>query len=58
MHTVLWQELEVGSWGVLRIFDAHTSKARYELKVALLHFWRENMKTIPGFINIKLADLS
>jgi hypothetical protein len=24
----------------------------------LLHLWRVNVKTIPGFINIPLADLS
>jgi hypothetical protein len=38
------------------IFDLHTSKARYELKVVLLHLWRVNVKTIGGFINIPLAD--
>ncbi len=38
------------------IFDLHTSKARYELKVVLLHLWRVNVKTIHGFINILLAD--
>ena len=42
----------------MRIFDLHTSKARYELKVVLLHHWRVNVKTIGGFINIPLADLS
>jgi hypothetical protein len=41
----------------MRIFDLHTSKASYELKVVLLHLWRENVKTIRGFINIPLADL-
>jgi hypothetical protein len=40
------------------MFDLHTSKARYELKVVLLHLWRVNVKTIPGFINIPLANLS
>ncbi len=34
-----------------------TSKAWYELKV-VLHLWRVNLKTIRGFINIPLADLS
>ncbi len=43
---------------VLRIFDLHTGKARYELKVVLLHLWRVNVKTIRGLINIPLADLS
>jgi hypothetical protein len=40
--------------------DLHTSgsKARNELKVVLLHLRRVNVKTIPGFINIPLADLS
>jgi hypothetical protein len=38
------------------IFDLHTSKARYELKVGRLHLWRVNVKTIRGFINILLAD--
>ncbi len=42
----------------MRIFDLHTNKARYELKVVLLHLWRVNVKTIDGFINIPLADLS
>jgi hypothetical protein len=42
----------------MRIFDLHTSKAKYELKVVLLHFWRVNVKTISGFINIPLPDLS
>jgi hypothetical protein len=41
----------------MRIFDPHTSKARYELKVVvLLHLWRVNVKTTGGFINIPLAD--
>jgi hypothetical protein len=36
---------------VRRIFDLHTSKARYyELKVVLLHLRRVNVKTIGGFI--------
>jgi hypothetical protein len=42
----------------MRIFDLHTSRARYELKVVLLHLWRVNVTTIGGFINIPLADLS
>jgi hypothetical protein len=42
----------------MRIFDLHTSKARYELKMVLLHLWRVNVKTIGGFINIPLVDLS
>jgi hypothetical protein len=42
----------------MRTFDLHISKARSELKVALLHLWRVNAKTIRGFINISLADLS
>ncbi len=42
----------------MRIFDLQTSKARYELKVALLHLWRVNVKMISGFINITLVDLS
>ncbi len=42
----------------MRIFDLHTSKARYELKLVLLHFWRVNVKTIGGFFNIPLADLA
>jgi hypothetical protein len=43
----------------MRIFNLHTRKARCELKVVLiLHLWRINVKTIGGFINISLADLS
>ncbi len=42
----------------MRLFDLHTSKARYELKGVLLHLWRVNAKTIRGFINIPFADLS
>jgi hypothetical protein len=49
---------EVGGRDVMRILDLHTSKARYELKVKLLHLWRVNVKTTGGFINIPLADLS
>jgi hypothetical protein len=41
--------------GIMRIFDLHTSKARYALKVVLLHLWRVNIKTIRGFINIPRA---
>jgi hypothetical protein len=41
---------------MMDIFDVYTSKARYELKVVLLHLWRGNVKTIGGFINIPLAD--
>jgi hypothetical protein len=47
---------EVGGRDVMRIFDLHTSKARYELKVVLLHLWRVNVKTTGGFSNISLAD--
>jgi hypothetical protein len=42
----------------MRIFDLYTSRARYELKVVLLHLWHVNVKTIGVFINITLADLS
>jgi hypothetical protein len=42
----------------MRAFDLHASKARYELKVVLLHLWRINVKPIGGFINIPLVDLS
>jgi hypothetical protein len=51
---------EVGGRGILRIpvFELHANTARYELKVALLHLWRVNVKTKRGFINIPLADLS
>ncbi len=45
-----------GGRDVMRIFDLHTSKARYELKVKLLHLWRVNVKATCGFINIPLAD--
>ena len=38
------------------IFDLHTRKARYELKMLLLHLWRINVKAIGGFINIPFAD--
>jgi hypothetical protein len=42
-------------WG---LFDPHTSKARYGLKVkvVLLYLWRVNVKTSPGFIYLPLAD--
>ncbi len=49
---------EVGGWGIMRIFDLHTSQASYEQKVVLPHLRRVNLKTIRGFINILLADLS
>jgi hypothetical protein len=42
----------------MRLFDLHTSKARYKVKAVLLHIWRVNVKTIRGFISIPLADLS
>ncbi len=42
----------------MRIFNLHTSTARYELKVVLLHLWGVNVKAIGGFINITLTDLS
>ncbi len=32
-------------WGMFSIFDPHTSKARYEVKVVLLHLWRVRVKT-------------
>ncbi len=51
------REQEVDVRGILSIFDPHTSKtSRYEPKVALLHLWRVNVKTTPGFIHIPLAD--
>jgi hypothetical protein len=40
------------------IFDLHTSKARYKLKVVVLNLWGVNVKMIGGFINIQLVDLS
>ncbi len=48
---------EVGELDIMCIFDLHTSKARYELKVVLLYLWRVNVETICGFINILLVDL-
>jgi hypothetical protein len=38
------------------VFDVHTSKVSKEMKVVLLHLWRVNVKTTPGFINIPLED--
>ncbi len=55
---LLRDERCIGGWGILRIFDLHTGKAIYKLKVVLLNFWRVNVKTIRGFMNIPLADLS
>jgi hypothetical protein len=49
---------EVVGCDIMRIFDLHTSRARYELRVVLLHLWRVNVTTIGGFTNIPLADLS
>jgi hypothetical protein len=49
---------EVGGGDIMGIFDLHINKARYVLKVALVHLWRVNVKTIGGFINIPLADFS
>jgi hypothetical protein len=52
---------ELGVRDIMRIFYLHTSKDRYELKVllmVLLKLCRVNVKTISGFINIPLADLS
>jgi hypothetical protein len=40
------------------MFDSHTSEERYELKVVLIHLWRVNVKTTPGFIHIPFADSS
>jgi hypothetical protein len=40
----------------MSIVDPHTSKARYELKLVLLHLWRVNVKTTSRFIHIPLAD--
>ncbi len=42
----------------MRIYDLYISKARHELKVVLLHIWCVNGKTIGGFMNIPLAELS
>ncbi len=42
---------------ILRIFDLHTSNARYELKVVLLYLWLVNIKTIRGFITIPHMNL-
>ncbi len=30
--------------------------AKYEMKVVLLHLWRVDVKTVPGFIHSTLAD--
>jgi hypothetical protein len=48
---------KVGAERCENVLDAHTSKAGKELKVALLHLWRENVKTTRGFIYIPLEDL-
>jgi hypothetical protein len=40
----------------MRIFDLHTSRARYELNVILIHIWRVNVKSTGGFIYTPLAD--
>ncbi len=42
----------------MSIFNIHTSKARYELKVVGFSTFGAyiNVKTIPGFIHITLAD--
>jgi hypothetical protein len=40
----------------MRIFDLHISKARYDLKMVLLHLWRVNVKTTGGFIYISLEN--
>jgi hypothetical protein len=40
----------------LRISDLHTNQARYELKKLILYLWSVNVKTIPGFFNVTLAD--
>jgi hypothetical protein len=40
-----WKRCTGNAYG---IFDLHTSKARNELKVVLLHLWRFNVKTIGG----------
>ncbi len=53
-HVSRWKKC---GWDIMRIFDLHNSKARYELKVVLLDLWRVNVKTIGGFIDIPLADL-
>jgi hypothetical protein len=55
---ILLQDIEVGGWDITRIFNLHTSKARYELKVVvLLHLLRVSVKTTGGFINIPLAHI-
>jgi hypothetical protein len=38
------------------VLDLQTSKARFELKVVLLHLWRVHVQTIGGFNNIPLID--
>ncbi len=53
---LLQDERSIGGWDAMRIFDLHNSKARYELKVILLHLRRVNVKTTGGFSNIPLAD--
>ncbi len=40
----------------MRISDLHTNQARYELKKLILYLWSVNVKTIPGFFNVTLAD--
>jgi hypothetical protein len=52
---------EVGELGdevdcVYCIGSSHQQGYRYEQKVVLLHLWCVNVKTIPGFIHIPLAD--
>jgi hypothetical protein len=42
--------------GVKYVFDAHTSKASKRLMVVPLHFWRINIKTTGGLINIPVED--
>ncbi len=44
--------------GVKYVFDAHTSKASKRLMVVVvpLHFWRIDIKTTGGLINIPVED--
>jgi hypothetical protein len=38
------------------VLDLQTNKARFELKVVLLHLWRVHVQTIGGFTSIPLID--
>ncbi len=57
-HLTVCSRKDVGGWGIMRIFDLPTSKARYELKVVLTIHCKKRFSIFPSPAGMSLTKLS